>query len=213
MKINLQNREETGKKVRNLRKSGMTPVVCYGSGEKSKNFSVNTRELEKLLREHTTVIELDGDAKGKSVLLQEVVYHPVTEIPIHVDFLYIDTKQEVEYEVPVNTIGEAPGVKLQGGLLILAHQSIEVKALPQDLPSSLEIDVSSLEEIGSHLYVKDLKLSPKVSLVTNGEEILVSIVQQEEEEEVPTSDSIDNIEVVSSKGKKEEEVVEDEDSK
>lgn len=212
MKLDFSERTVLGKRVVSLRRQGQTPVVCYGRGQKSRSYSVVTKELLFLLLSDEVVIETGGVLSGKQVLVQDVALHPVTGEPLHADFLFVDTTHAVEHEVPVRVEGEAPGVKIAGGQMLVALDRIEVQALPQDIPSVVVADVSSLTAVGSHLRVSDLPLPGGVTLVTNPDEIVVSIVEQsQEEEDTQQVDEgyLSNIEVIGKGGKKKDEEVSD----
>ena len=207
MKIVLEPREIVGKKVKQLREEGKTPVVCYGLSEKSTPYAVVTRDLKKILASDQPVIDLAGAQEGKQALLQEVTMDPITNEPIHADFLFVDTKHEVEHDVPLHFEGEAPAVKFKGGLLITPRTEITIKALPQDIPKSITVDISTLEAIGSNIKVADVQLSAGVTLETSGDEIVASVVEQEKEEEEKEAVAFDaeNVETSKQIGKKEKE--------
>ena len=203
-----------GKKVATLREQGQTPVVCYGNKQKSTPYSIDTKTLKTLLESDNVMFETEGDVQGEQVLVQDIDYHPVSGEPIHVDFLFVDTTHEVEHEVPIQVEGESPAVKTHGGQVLITLDKIEIRALPQHIPSQVIADVSTLEDIGSRLLVSDIALPDNVTLITNPDEIIVSITEesQEEEEEQETEtdeDYLSKIEVTGKGGKKEEESGED----
>ena len=208
MKIAFLKREVTGKKVAGLRTQGQTPVICYGNKEEPQSYAVATKTLKTVLTSDEMLFETDGDVSGKQVMVQDVAYHPITEEPLHADFLFVDTTQEVTHEVPVHVEGEAPAEKAYGGQVLVTLDKIEVRALPQHIPSQVIADVSDLQEIGSRLTASAIPLPENVTLVTNADEIIVSIVEesQEEEQEPETDeDYLSKIEVTGKGGKKEEE--------
>lgn len=212
MKIAFAKREITGKKVAGLRKQGQTPVVCYGNKEESQSYAVATKILKTALTSDSVVFETDGDVPGKQVMVQDIDYHPITEEPIHVDFLFVDATHEVTHEVPVQVEGEAPAEKAHNGQVLVTLDKIEVRALPQHIPSQVIADISTLEEIGSRLTADAIPLPENVTLVTNADEIIVSIVEESQEEEEPTEtdeDYLSKIEVTGKGGKKDAEDGED----
>ncbi len=213
MDLTFTKRNVFGRKVFLLRSEGQTPVVCYSDGSEAESYSVSTKSLKKILSTEQVVITADGDLSGKQVMLQDIAVDPLSGTPIHADFLFVDTKHEVEHEVPVYIIGEAPSVKKQDGQMIVTLDKVTIRALPQDIPGHVDADVSSLEHIGAHLTAADLPLPASVILVTNPQEIVVSIVEQSQEEEKETTDEtyMDTIEVAGKKEKKQE-VSEDSDS-
>ena len=212
MKIAFAKREVTGKKVAGLRKQGQTPVVCYGNKEEPQSYAVATKALKTVLASDSMVFETGGDAPGKQVMIQDIAYHPTTEEPIHVDFLFVDATQEVTHEVPVQVEGEAPAEKTHNGQVLVTLDKIEVRALPQHIPSQVIADISTLAEIGSRLTASAIPLPENVTLVTNADEIIVSIVEESQEEEEPTEtdeDYLSKIEVTGKGGKKDAEDGED----
>ena len=203
MKLTFTEREVLGKKVATLRKEGVLPVVCYGNKEKVQSCSVPTKQFKKVLDSDEVLIGGDGVLSGKSVVLQSVEHHPVTGEPLHADFLFVDTTHEIEHDVPVHITGEAPGVKLAGGELIMVQNEVTARALPQHIPGHLDIDISGLTEIGSHLVISEIPLPEGVALVNSPEDIVISIVAASEEEEgAGEAVDMDAIEVAG-KGKKE----------
>lgn len=90
MKIAFENRELVGKNLDKLRKNGKIPVVCYGSGVESKPYSIDEKSMNKFLLSDEVLLETDGDIKNKKVILQDIYYHPVTENPMHADFIFVD---------------------------------------------------------------------------------------------------------------------------
>ena len=191
MKVTLTKRDVLGKKVGILRTQGQIPVVCYGNQQESAPYSVDTKALKAVLESEKVVFETEGDVQGEQVLIQDIDYHPVSGEPIHVDFLFVDATHEVEHEVPVQVEGESPAVKTHNGQVLVTLDKIDIRALPQHIPSHVAADISTLEEIGSRLLVSDIPLPENVTLVTNPDEIVVSIAEEapeEEEEETETDE-------------------------
>ena len=208
MKIAFSKREVTGKKAAGLRAQGQTPVICYGNKEEPQSCTIDTKTLKTVLMSDSVVFETDGDVSGKQVMVQDIAYHPTTEEPIHADFLFVDATQEVTHEVPVQVEGEAPAEKAYGGQVLVTLDKIEVRALPQHIPSQVIADVNGLQEVGSRLTASDIPLPENVTLVTNADEIVISIVeeaQEEEQEQEADEDYLSTIEVTGKGGKKEEE--------
>ncbi|MDE0243561.1 MAG: 50S ribosomal protein L25 [Candidatus Kaiserbacteria bacterium] len=216
MKLPFTSRTIFGKQVAGLRKAGSVPVVCYGAEQKSTAYTVPVKQLTDLLTSDVVVVEADGDLQGKQVLLQDIDFHPVTGDPIHADFLFVDASREVEHEVPIRVEGEAPGVKVHEGQMVVALDKLIVRALPQNIPGFVTADVSGLEDIGSHLSVSNIPLPDNVTLVSNPEDTVISIVEQSQEEEEPVQEDenyLENIEVTGKGGKKpEDEEVAEEDA-
>ena len=207
MKITFTKRSITGKKVAILRKQGKIPVICYGNKEATEPYSVDAKAIKTTLSSDAVVFETDGDLQGKQVMVQSIANHPVSGEPLHIDFLFVDATNEVTHEVSVHIEGEAPAEKAHNGQVLLTLDKIEVRALPQHIPSQVVADISELEEIGSRLTASAISLPENVTLVTNPNEIVVSIVEevQEEEETETDEDYLSKIEVAGKGGKKEDE--------
>ena len=149
-------RESVGKvATKALRNAGMVPCVIYG-GENPVHFSAEERAFKGLVytpEAHTVVIELEGGKKFEGIL-QDIQFHPVSDKILHVDFYNLDATKEITMEVPVKVTGTSPGVLL-GGVLRLNQRKLKVRALPANLPDSIEANISELE-MGNKLYVTKL---------------------------------------------------------
>lgn len=148
-------RPEVGKKVaKKLRADEQVPCVVYG-GEKNLHLHVTEKELKKII-ETPNVYLINIEFEGKSVdcVLQDIQYHPVSDRPIHVDFLEINDQKPVKIQVPVKLTGFAEGVK-QGGKLSLNMRRLKVKAIAANLPDFVEIDITNLK-LGKTIKVGEL---------------------------------------------------------
>ena len=149
-------RESVGKvATKALRNAGMVPCVIYG-GENPVHFSAEERAFKGLVytpEAHTVVIELEGGKKFDGIL-QDIQFHPVSDKILHVDFYQLEATKEITMEVPVKVTGTSPGVLL-GGVLRLNQRKLKVRALPANLPDSIEANISGLE-MGNKLYVTKL---------------------------------------------------------
>jgi len=190
-----------------LRKTGEIPAVFYGAGKTSTSISLSIIEFKKIWREagESSTVKISLDDNNIDALIHEVQVHPVTEEPIHVDFLVIDINKKIRVKVPLEFIGISNAVKNGLGNLVKVLYEVEVEALPKDLPHNLEVDISKLETVEDQIFVSDIKLPTGVTIIANEHEVVVSIVLQvEEKEEVAPSIDLSAIEV-EKKGKKEEE--------
>lgn len=149
-------RESVGKKsTKALRNADMVPCVVYG-GEEPISFSAHELEFRNLVytpNAHTVVIDL-GDTKVEAVM-QDIQFHPVTDKILHIDFYQTFDNKEVTLEIPVNMEGTPRGVR-SGGVLRGITRRLRVKALPQNLPDVISVDISKLR-IGQKLSVSDIK--------------------------------------------------------
>jgi large subunit ribosomal protein L25 len=188
-----------------LRQSGLTPAIVYGSGTESKMISLVSKDFEKVFKGagESSTVTLTLDGKNIDTLIHEVQFDAVTNRPMHVDFLAIDTSKPITISVPLEFTGVAPAVKGGLGTLVKVMHEMQVSALPKELPHSISVDISSLISLESHISVSDIKLPAGVTAIAKENEIVASIAaQKEEKEEVPVDLSAIEVE---KKGKKEEE--------
>ena len=155
--INGSQRESVGKvSTKALRNAGMVPCVVYG-GDKAVHFSAEELAFSKLIftpNAHTVVIALDNGTSINAIL-QDIQFHPVSDKILHIDFYQLFDDKEVTMNIPVNVIGNAPGV-MAGGVLNLNQRKLRVKALPANLPDFIDADVSELN-IGNKLYINSIR--------------------------------------------------------
>lgn len=171
-----------------LLKSGeiaeIIPAVLYGADIETMSLEIDRKSFSKVFKDvGETLIDLDVEGKKYSVLIHDTQVNPLTQDLIHVDFYQPNLKEEVETEVPIELVGEAPALKL-GGTLIVNMKEISVKALPKDLPSKIIIDVSSLVTFEDEITAKDIKLPQGVTIeIENPEEVIAQVVEPENVEE------------------------------
>lgn len=144
--INGSKRESVGKvATRTLRNAGKVPCVVYG-GDEPIHFSADELAFSKLVYTpdvHTVVVDL-GDGKNVSCILQDIQFHPVTDRILHIDFFQIFDDKEVMMEIPVRIVGNSRGVR-NGGVLRIVNRKLRVKAIPENLPDFLEIDITEMK--------------------------------------------------------------------
>ena len=177
--LRLSKRQVTGKKVKRLRRKGIVPVHMYGSGTEALSLQTDALELQQLLpRVGTNVplqIELEGAAGENICFVREVQRHPVTEDILHVDFLRVDVSQTIQAEVPVNVVGQAPAVGELNGTLLQQLQTILIEALPMNVPASLDVDVSGLDDFEKAVYVSDVTVGSSVTVITGADEMIARV--------------------------------------
>ena len=220
-------RKEVGKKVKSLRQQGILPAVLYGHKIKNLNLELDLKEFEKIYKEagESSLITL-VIAKGKDeaeasslslnveekkqkflVLIHDIQFDHLTEKPIHIDFYQPELKEEVEVTVPLIFEGEAPAVKDLGGTLVKNISEVEVKALPQNLPHEIKVDIGNLKTFEDNILIKDLIVSKEVKILKEPEEIVAKVTQPEkveEELEKPVEEKVEEVEKVEKKPKEEE---------
>lgn len=185
-KLAAQPRHAQGKAVKRLRRSGLLPAVVYGRGRESQLVQLDAHEFELLRREtgrHALLdLTLDG-GRPQPVLVQAIQEHPVTRHPLHVDLLLVNLREERTLDVPIAMVGESEAVDRMGGVLLHLRESVQVRALPDDIPPSVELDISTLDSFDVVLHAGDLRMPPGVTLVTDPAEPLARVQAPRVEEE------------------------------
>lgn len=179
-------REALGKKVASLRREGVLPAVVYGHGHESEPIQIDAKGFDELRRHagRNALVDLKvGGGRARPVLLHAVQEHPVTRRALHADFLIVRMTEEMTVDVPVATMGESVAIEKMGGTLLHLRDTVQVRALPGDLPSSLELDISSLSSFDATLHVSDLQAPDKVTILTDPGEPLARVQAPRVEEE------------------------------
>lgn len=189
-----------------LRKAGEIPAVFYGMGKESTPISVSIIDFKKIWRDagESSTITVSTPEGDLNTLIHDVQVNPITDEPIHADFLVIDVNKTIQVNVPVEFEGVSNAVKGGLGTLVKVLHEVEIEALPKDLPHNLVVDISKLETVDDQILVSDIILPKGVVMVTPPEEVVASIALQKEEVEESAPIDLSSIEV-EKKGKKEEE--------
>ena len=190
-----------------LRKSGEIPAVFYGAGQTTTSISVSMIDFKKIWRAagESSAVKVQTPKKEINALIHDVQVDPVTEEPIHVDFLAIDMTKKIQVKIQLVFQGVSEAVKNGLGNLVKVLYELEVEALPADLPHDLQADLSKLAVLNDQIFVSDIKLPTGVTVLNHPTDVIASIVAQvEEKEEAPEPVDLSAIEV-EKKGKQEEE--------
>ena len=182
MKLSVKNRDIFGKKVKNLRAQGLIPAVIYGKHIEAQSVSCVKNDLLKIYRTawYSTPIELTGDV-NHLVLINSLQLDPVSDEIISADFLAVSRTEKVSAKIPVVTFWESQLEKMNEWKIMIVKDEVEVEALPQDLPNKFELDISVLETVNDVFFVKDLKVSDKVTVLDDPElpVLTVSVIEDE----------------------------------
>jgi len=214
-------RKTAGKKSKVLRKNGVLPVVFYGPKTKSLSLEVQARDFEKVYkdagRSSLISLEIEGSKEKTLALIQSVQLDSVSGKPKHVDFYQPNLEEKIQAQVPLVLEGLAPAVKELGGTLVKTISEVSVRALPQDLPKEIKINVETLKTFEDNIFIKDLKLGEGIEIVKHtADEIVARVTPPEKVEEElakPVEEKIEEVEKVGEKKKEEEAMAEEEDSK
>jgi large subunit ribosomal protein L25 len=180
-----------GKKARQERAAGKIPGVVYGREFEPQVVSVEALVFDKAYHKvgHSGLVELAvGDTKPVNVLIHDVQTNHLGR-PLHIDFYQVKMDEAIRTEVPLKLVGDAPGAFNLGGSLVQVLEEVEVEALPANLPSHIDIDVSVLEELEASLSVADITVPDKVKILTDEHEMVCKIEPPRSEEEMAELDA------------------------
>ncbi len=200
MELIAQTRNIFGKPVSRLRKSGLIPAELYGHGINNIHLSLPKKEFSKAFKSagENEIINLILEDKKIPVLIHDVQVDPISQNIIHVDLYQVKMTEKIIVNVPLEFTGEAPAVKEKGGILVKAMQDIKIEALPGNLPHSIKVDLSPLNEIGKSIYVSDLSLPSETKTPLDPQTVVATVIAKTEEvtpsevtvEEIPTEAEI-----------------------
>ena len=195
-------RTVVGKQVKQLRRQGELPAVIYGTHTAPINICINAHIAGLTLPKVTasSVINIDLDGKLIPVLLRETQKNYVKNVYTHIDFLAISLNEKIHTSVVLHFHGTAPAIKEFQAAIVHSLESIEVEALPTDLPERIEVDLSKLAKLGDAIHVRDLVIGAGVTVLTNKDEVVV--VASATHEEASEAEGTAEPEVIE-KGKKE----------
>ena len=185
--LNAFGRSQIGRgEVKKLRASGRIPATIYGRQTKPLNLELMGKELNDLIHHSLSeniLVDLAVDQVKHLALVQEVQHHPLSGKVLHVDFHEVSPTEKVTIMVPVESIGEAVGVKTGGGVLEHVLHKIKVRALPKDLPEQIVVDVTALE-VGKSMHLSELKAPEGVEILGDKKVTVVSVAMPKTEVEV-----------------------------
>ena len=194
-KLKVEKRKESGRKVKKLRAAGLLPANIYGQKIKSLSIQLEIKDFRPIYNEagETGLVDLviSSEKSVRPVLIHNVQLHPVTAQLLHVDFHQVDLTQKVKASIPIEIVGESPAVSQKLGILVRLMDEMEVEALPADLPEKIEVDISSLVQVGDMVKVSQVKIGDKAVPSVDDDEPLVKIespTKAEEEKPVQTED-------------------------
>ena len=190
--VTAEVRNSRGKnEARRTRRAGSIPAVVYGAYQDPVSVAVDPREINKIIRSKTgynTIFNLSiagGESTPVMVVDQQV--DPIKGHLLHADLKRIDLSKRIRVTVPVHTTGEPQGVKVQGGLLEIVTRSVEIECLPDEIPESYTVDVSSLM-IGQSKRASDVALAGSIKLVSPPDSVIAHVVALRAEEVAPAAE-------------------------
>lgn len=179
IEIKVRPREVLGKKVRFLRRKGITPLNLYGANTQSLSLETETATLQRVLsnvaRNVPITLQVEGEKATRAALLWGVQRDPLSGTLLHLDFYQVDMAKKLRTDIPVILLGEAAASRIEGANIAQHLNMIEVECLPGDLPSVIEVNISELKELGQEIRVKDINLGLNVTVLTNPDELIVKV--------------------------------------
>jgi len=199
-------RKDFGKKVKKIRKKGIIPAILYGPKIKNTPLEVDLKEFEKafqLVGESSLLQLLVGQEKFL-VLINALELDAVSQKPIHIDFYQPRLDEEITAHIPLVFEGESEAMKNLGGTLVKNIHELEVKALPQNLPHEIKVDISKLKTFENNILVKDLIVPKEVKALKDPEETVAFVSEPEKvEEELAKPLGEEKVEEIKTEGEKE----------
>ena len=180
LKLEAKTRALDRQSLKKLRAAGFVPAVVYGPQTDTLPLQVKKSEALKIYEQagESSLIILDIDGQDeRRVIIKDISQSGVTSQLLHIDFFQVNMAEKLTTEVDLNFVGEAPAVKQLGGVVVKNFDAVEIECLPKDLVSHLDVDLSNLTELGSHITFADLKLPKGISLSNKHEmnEIVVAV--------------------------------------
>lgn len=166
-------RENVGKRdAKELRYEGKVPAVLYGGPEQQHLAIVATEFKEAIFTPEVSFIELTVGGKTCKAIIKDLQFHPLTDQLLHVDLLQLFDDKEITMEIPVRLVGVSPGVKM-GGKLIQKLRKLRIKALPKNMPQTIDVSIEKLE-VGNLSRVRDVKAENFI-ITNTPEDTIVSV--------------------------------------
>ena len=188
IELSAATRDILGKKVRFLRRQGLTPANLYGHNIKSTALQVDTTQLKHTLakagKSSLVALKVDSAKRPKMVIIRDIQREPLTGGLLHVDLYQIKMEERIKIEVSLLFVGEAPAIRDRGGILVQNMTSVEVECLPANMPHNIEVDLSVLTELDQAVHVKDLSVDEGVTILTDPEQSIIQIARSKVEVEI-----------------------------
>jgi large subunit ribosomal protein L25 len=173
--------------IKTMRQKGRIPGVAYGDKESPMTLTIDEKSVQAILHSkggRNALISLKLGGSTHPVLIKEIQRHPITRALWHVDFHRISLKKKIETKVPLHVKGEAPGVKVGGGVLEFLVREIRVRCLPTEIPTGVDVDISSLQ-LNQGIRAKELQLPQGVEVLMDAESVIVHVLTIKVVEETP----------------------------
>jgi len=194
IQLELDPRELMGKKVRRLRRAGIVPVHLYGPGMEPRSLQCSASKLIRVLAQAggaTPIsITIQGETGNHLAFARELQWDPRRDDLLHVDLLAADVSRPVTAQVPIVLIGESPGAHGVNGTVMQQLRTLDVQALPLEMPSQIEVDLEIMADADSTIRVSDLPVPETATVLTDSEELVARIELPRVSEEVGARDQV-----------------------
>lgn len=191
VKLAAKERDVRGKKVKQLRKEGLIPIVIYGKDRKPLALEVNSHDFTLLYKKAggNTVVDIeiekaDGTKEKKNVLVHEVDLDPVKSNILHADLLQIKMNEKITTTVPLKFVGDSVAVIDLSGSLLTPKSEVEVECFPADMPHEIEVDIAPLSDFEAVMHVKDIVAPEGVLILDDLEETVAYVEAPRTDEEL-----------------------------
>ncbi|MBI3495314.1 50S ribosomal protein L25 [Candidatus Berkelbacteria bacterium] len=210
-KVSLTAELRGDKKAKAVLRDHKIPGVLYGHDVKNEHLTVDKKQFTHVFQKAglSTLVDLEiKDKPATKVLVHDVQYHPLTDLPIHVDFYKVNLTEKIKTEITLSFIGLAPAVDELQGSLIQNKDHVNIEALPQDLVSEIEVDTGVLKTFEDRIHIKDLAIPKGIEVLDDPEEVVALVQPPRSEEELAeleqkVEEKVEDIEI-EKKGKEEE---------
>lgn len=197
--LNASPREPGKKGTKAVRREDRVPCVLYGPHQDPVHFAVERLDLRPLIHTTTTyrvLVQVNGDEY--EAIVKDVVYHPISETPLHLDFQALTKGEKITVTIPIHLEGAAPGVKA-GGVLSQPLNELEIRCVPANIPGQINVEVSTLE-IGDSLHVSDLSLGEGIEVLTEDGRTIVTVTVPRAVEEPEPEEGLELLEGILTEG-------------
>ena len=184
-KIEVQKRELSDKKsfIKSLRQNKIIPGIYYSHNSKeSIPFSVSVSVLREALKSDAKVYQINVGNKLRDVIIKSIQYHPISDMPLHIDLYGVDMDTKVVVKVPISIIGQAVGIK-EGGVLNQNMTELDIECLPSNIPQNIEVDISNLS-LGDAIRIENITISDQLTFIGDSDMLIASIVAPAKQEEI-----------------------------
>ncbi len=184
-KLTCSYRDVVGKKTKVLRTKGITPIHLFGRNMESLVLQCDSAQLERVVshagRTRPIDLELANAEQPGSVFLRELQRDPIKRRILHADFYLVRKGEKIKVDVPLIFVGQAPALREKGRILTQAMNHLSIECLPDNIPSQIDVDISSLVGLENTIQVKDIALSPDITVNEDPEHLVVKVSEMAEE--------------------------------